>query len=142
MEGAHSTQIPSKSRGFEPRPSTSSGTSSTQLPRATKNSKPKRKSEPVPRKPDPAPRKRAKAARPVPPLPIRNASPDDAVRFPDIILDLDDNERFDDSDVEFLSRCSSSSSQALQVLPSPTYCLNATSDVTTERLTPKISPGS
>ena len=64
LDGAHSTQIPSDSRGFEPKPSTSSaGASSTQLPKATKiKSKPKRKSEPAPRKPEPAPRKRTKAA--------------------------------------------------------------------------------
>jgi len=101
-------------------------------------SKPKRKYEPVHRKP-PAPRKRAKAVQPVPPPPIRNASPDDAVSLPNIVLDLDDNERFDDTDIEVLSRCSSSS-QKVQVLPSPTYRLNATSDVSTERLSPRLSP--
>ena len=60
--------------------------------------------------------------------------------LPDIILDLDDNERFDDSDLEVLSGCSSSSSQKVQVIPSPTYRLAATSDVSTERLSPRLSP--
>ena len=57
-------------------------------------------------------------------------------------MDLDDEERFVDSDVEVLSQGSSSSSQALQILPSPSYSLNATSDVTTQRLTPRLTPGS
>ena len=62
--------------------------------------------------------------------------------LPNVILDLDDEERFFDSDVEVLSPGSSSSSQALQILPSPSYSLNATSDVTTQRLTPRLTPGS
>ena len=73
---------------------------------------------------------------------ILNVSPEDSVSLPDIILDLDDEERFIDSDVEVLSQGSSSFSQALQILPSPSYSLNATSDVTTQRLTPRLTPGS
>ena len=72
-------------------------------------------------------------------------SPADCVSLPDIVLNLDEAERFYDSDseIEVLSQTSEDSdSQALQVIPSPTYCLNATSDVTTERLTPRLSPGS
>ena len=94
------------------------------------------------RKSEPNARKRTKAARPNPLPPILNVSPEDSVSLPDIILDLDDEERFVDSDVEVLSQGSSSSSQALQILPSPSYSLNATSDVTTQRLTPRLTPGS
>ena len=71
-----------------------------------------------------------------------NVSPEDCVSLPDIILDLDDEERFVDSNVKVISQGSSSSSQALQIIPSPSYSLNATSDVTTQRLTPRLTPGS
>ena len=59
-------------------------------------------------------------------------------------MNLDEAERFNDSDseIEVLSQTSEDSSQALQVIPSPTYCLNATSDVTTQRLSPRLTPGS
>ena len=132
--------LPSDSRVSQPQPSTSSACASTQnLSKATKTkSKSKRKSEPNVRK-------KTKAARPNPQPPILNVSPEDCVSLPDIILDLDDEERFidsDDSDVEVLSQSSSSSSQALQIIPSPSYSLNATSDVTTQRLTPRLTPGS
>ena len=47
-----------------------------------------------------------------------------------------------DTEFEVLSQSSEDSSQALQVIPSPTYSLNATSDVTTQRLSPRLTPGS
>ena len=66
-------------------------------------------------------------------------TPDD-VSLPDLILDVQDEERFDDdSDLEVLSR-SSSSSDRVQVIPSPTYRMAATSDVSTEILSPRGSP--
>ena len=69
------------------------------------------------------------------------------MNLPDIILNLDESERFYNSDIdneiEVLSQISQDSdSETGQFIPSPTYCLNATSDVTTDRLTPRLSPGS
>ena len=55
------------------------------------------------------------------------------------MLEVLDTERFTDSDVEVLSRSSGSSDQVL-VIPSPTYRLNATSDVSTEPISHRYSP--
>ena len=96
------------------------------------------------RKSEPNVRRKTKATRTNPQPPILNVSPDDCVSLPDIIMNLDEAERFIDSDseVKVLSQSSSSSSQALQIIPSPTYSLNATSDVTKQRLSPRLTPGS
>jgi len=88
---------------------------------------------------------KSKSVRPNPQPPMANVSPADCVSLPDIILNLDEAERFYDSDseIEVLSQTSEDSdSEALQFIPSPTYRLSATSDVTPERLTPPLSPGS
>ena len=82
---------------------------------------------------------KSKSVRLNPQPPIANVLPADCVSLPDIILNLDEAERFYDSDseIEVLSQTSEDSdSEALQFIPSPTYCLNATSDV------PRLSPGS
>ena len=97
------------------------------------------------RRSEPNFRSKNKTTRPNPRPPIANVSPADCVSLPDIVLNLDETERFNDTDseIEVLSQTSEDSdSQALQVIPSPTYCLNATSDVTTQRLSPRLSPGS
>ena len=54
------------------------------------------------------------------------------------MLEVLDEERFQDSDVEVLSR--SSDSDQVLVIPSPTYRLQATSDVSTEPISPRYSP--
>ena len=55
-------------------------------------------------------------------------------------MEVLDEERFeDDSDLEVLSRYSDSSYHVL-VIPSPTYRVQATSDVSTEILSPRCSP--
>ena len=70
---------------------------------------------------------------------MRNASPPDNSLGPELVLEVLDEERFQDSDVEVLSRSSGSSDQVL-VIPSPTYRLNATSDVSTEPISHRYSP--
>ena len=117
----------------DPRPSTSQGVFSSA---SFGGAKPKRK---LPKKP-PLPKKKPKVARPFPAPPVGNTSPPDDVSLPDLILVVQDEERFDDdSDLEVLSR-SSSSSDRVQVIPSPTYRMAATSDVSTEILSPRGSP--
>ena len=116
----------------EPRPSTSRGVFAT---RSFNGAKPKRK---LPKKPPPP--KKSKLSRPHPAPPVGNSSPPDDVLGPDLILDVQDEERFeDDSDLEVLSRSSASSDRVL-VIPSPTYRMQATSDVSTEILSPRCSP--
>ena len=68
---------------------------------------------------------------------MKNVSPPDNSLAPELVLEILDTERF--SDVEVLSRSSGSSDQVC-VIPSPTYRLNATSDVSTEPVTQRYSP--
>ena len=75
----------------------------------------------------------SKLSRPHPAPPVGNSSPPDDVLGPDLILDVLDEERFeDDSDLD--------SSDRVLVIPSPTYRMQATSDVSTEILSPRCSP--
>ena len=69
---------------------------------------------------------------------MRNSSPPDNSLGPELVLEVLDEERFQDSDVEVLSR--SSGSDQVLVIPSPTYRLNATSDVSTEPISHRYSP--
>ena len=68
---------------------------------------------------------------------VKNVSPPDNSLAPELVLEILDTERF--SDVEVLSKSSGSSDQ-ICVIPSPTYRLNATSDVSTEPVTQRYSP--
>ena len=91
--------------------------------------------------------RKVKGVRPNSPPSIANISPLDCISLPDIILNIDETERFCDSssksEVEVICQVPKvSDSESLQYVPSPTYRLNATSDVTTERLTPSLSPSS
>ena len=81
------------------------------------------------------------------PPPVANASPVDNVDLSDILLTLDESDRiFSDSESNEIKvvyeDLQDSDSDTVQYLPSPTYQLNGTLDVTTQRLTPCLSPGS
>ena len=112
------------------RPSTSRGVYAT-CP--FNGAKPKRK---MPKKSQPS--KKSKFSRPHPAPPVGNSSPPDNSLGPELVLEVLDEERFQDSDVEVLSR--SSDSDQVLVIPSPTYRVQATSDVSTEILSPRCSP--
>ena len=66
-----------------------------------------------------------------------NMSPPDNSYAPELVLEILDSERF--SDVEVLNGPAGSSDE-ICVIPSPTYRLNATSDVSTEPVTQRYSP--
>ena len=87
------------------RPSTSRGNASCSFT----GTKPKRR---MPKLSQPS--KKSKFSRP----PVRNSSPPDNSLGPELVLEVLDEERFQDSDVEVLSRSSGSSDQVL-VIPSP-----------------------
>ena len=87
---------------------------------------------------------KVKCARPDPVPLIANTSLVDCVSLPDIVLNIDETERFDsssESEVEIIGQVPSDSDSVMrQYVPSPVYRLNAISDVSTERLTPLLSP--
>ena len=62
--------------------------------------------------------------------------------LPDLILSLDESERFDSSDdeIQVIEEKIVSSSPGHPYVPSLTYRLQATSDVSTEPVTPLLSP--
>ena len=62
--------------------------------------------------------------------------------LPDLTLNLNESERFDSSDdeIQVLEQKSDSSSVSPNYVPSLTYRLQATSDVSTEPVTPLLSP--
>ena len=73
---------------------------------------------------------------------IGNISPFDSTSLPDLILNLNDSEYFDSSDdeIKVLDQESDSSSISPSYVPSLSYRLQATSDVSTEPVTPLLSP--
>ena len=73
---------------------------------------------------------------------IENASPVDCISLPNLVLSLDESERFDSSDdeIQVIEQNSDSSPTGHLYVPSPTYRLQATSDVSTEPVTPILSP--
>ena len=74
---------------------------------------------------------------------IENASPVDCISHPDLVLSLDETERFDSSDdeIQLIEQVKSeSNSTGHHFVLSPTYRLQATSDVSTEPVTPLLSP--
>ena len=90
--------------------------------------------------------RKVKSVRPEPVPLIANTSPVDCVSLPDIVLNIDETERFDSSsedEVEVIDQVTSDSDSVIrQYVLSPVYRLNATSDVSTERLSPLLSPSS
>ena len=76
---------------------------------------------------------------------IENASPVDCISLPDLVLSLDETKRFDSSDdeIQLIEQVKSeSNSTGRHYVLSPTYRLQATSDVSTETVTPLLSPNS
>ena len=75
-------------------------------------------------------------------LQIGNVLPLECMNLPDLILNLDESERFDSSDdeIQVLEQKSDSSSTSHHYVPSLTYRLQATSDVSTEPVMPLLSP--
>ena len=77
---------------------------------------------------------------------IENTSPVDCISLPDIVLNIDETERFDsssDDEIQLIDQVNNdSNSTSRPYVLSSTYRLNATSDVSTESVTPLISPSS
>ena len=76
---------------------------------------------------------------------IENASPVDCISHPDLVLSLDETERFDsnDDDIQLIEQVKSElNSTGHHYVFSPTYRFQATSDVSTEPVPPLLSPNS
>ena len=75
-------------------------------------------------------------------LQVTNASQVDCISLPNLVLSLDESERLDssDDDIQLIEHESDSSSTDNHYVLSPSYRLQATSDVSTEPVTPLLSP--
>ena len=77
---------------------------------------------------------------------IENTSPFDCISLPDIVLNIDETERFEsssDDEIQLIDQVNNESNTVSRpYVLSPIYRLNATSNFSTEPVTPLLSPGS